>query len=75
MIARLIRALRRRAIESAIVSIDQTIDAIYQQRRRDLALERELDRERADCTRKLQAMAQDNINRQSRDNVRALVRK
>jgi hypothetical protein len=72
MIARLILALRRHAIESAIMDIDRTIDAIYKQRRRDLALEKDLDRERAECVSKLQALAQAGINNTTRANVRAM---
>lgn len=75
MIGRLIRALRRRMIEGDIITIDRTIDGIRKMRAYEEHLERDLDAERAALARKLNALVQDDINRVTAGNVRAMARK
>lgn len=72
MIARLLRAIHRRALESEIKHMEDDLAGIAKQRENDIEAEKMIGRELIVARRQLQAMAQEDVHQATADNVRRM---
>lgn len=71
-VARWCRSWQRMRLEAMIMQIDREIDGIRSMRRYEEEIERDLDEVRTTHARRLQALAQHDVNCRSRANVRGI---
>lgn len=74
MITRLLRALRRRMLQSYITDMEDTVASIEKQRNNDLEALKYTRNELTVLRRQLQALVQEDINEATADNVRRMRR-